>query len=351
MALKISDRPIGVIGGGNFGTSIANLLAHNNRSVLLCYKTRSRADEISKTRKSAGQNLNDTVMVTSDLPKLCQDCNIIFPIVPSTRFRELTEELKSYLKPSHIIIHGIKGFVMDREFENLNNFEQLEAESVKTVSQFIRQVTPVVRIGCLAGPNLAKEIAEGQPAASVIASEFNEVIEIGKTLLKSDRFLIYGSSDIIGIELCGILKNIIAIGAGTIAGLGLGDNSKAMFISRGLVEMVMIGKALGANPAAFIGLAGVGDLIATCSSPKSRNFQVGYGLAKAEPLDQIIKRIQEVAEGIRTTAVVRELSRIYKVKCPLTETIYKLLKGDMTVQDAQSYLMKFPFRAEIDFLD
>ena len=131
-----------------------------------------------------------------------------------------------------------------------------------------------MRVGCLAGPNLAREIAEKKPAATVVASHFDEVIKMGEKLLKNDRFLIYGSNDLIGIELCGVLKNIIAVGAGTIAGLGLGDNSNALFISRGLVEMVHIGKALGGNASAFLGLAGVGDLIATSASNFSRRFLI-----------------------------------------------------------------------------
>jgi glycerol-3-phosphate dehydrogenase (NAD(P)+) len=203
----------------------------------------------------------------------------------------------------------------------------------------------------MAGPNLAREIAEHKPAATVIASEFDEVIKVGQYLLKNDRFLIYGSNDLIGIELCGILKNIIAVGAGTISGMGLGENAKALVISRGLVEMVYIGKSMGGNAQAFLGLAGVGDLVATCSSKLSRNFTVGHRLAQGEKIDDIIESMEEVAEGVKTIRLIHQLAKTLKVRAPITDTLYKIIHGDITVQEANKYLMKFPFRVEIDFLD
>jgi glycerol-3-phosphate dehydrogenase (NAD(P)+) len=218
------------------------------------------------------------------------------------------------------------------------------------MSEVIKEESSVVRIGCLAGPNLAREISEKKPAATVIASHFDEVIKVGQNLLKTDRFLIYGSNDLIGIELCGILKNIIAVGAGTINGLELGENAKALFISRGLVEMVHIGTALGGNAQAFLGLAGVGDLVATSSSSLSRNFTVGNRLAKGESIDEIIESMEEVAEGVKTIDIINELSRTYDVRCPITETLHRIIKKEMSVGDAHRYLMKFPLRAEIDFL-
>jgi len=163
--------------------------------------------------------------------------------------------------------------------------------------------------------------------------------------------MIYGSPDLIGIELCGILKNIIAVGAGTIAGMDLGENAKSLFISRGLVEMVYIGKALGGNVQAFFGLAGVGDLIATCTSNLSRNFTVGYRLAKGEKLDEIIESMEEVAEGVKTINIVNQLAESYKVRRPITETLHRIIHDEMTIQEAHAYLMNFPFRAEIDFLE
>lgn len=346
-----SKKPIGVVGAGSFGTAMANILAEKNNKVLLYTRTPERATELQKTRECCGQSLHDHIEVTNDLEQIGKSCDVIFPIVPSANFRAMMKGLSPFLRPYHILIHGTKGFDLNvPAWSKINHQNPLTREHVRTMSEVIREESSVVRIGCLAGPNLAREISARKPAATVVASHFDEVIRVGQNLLKNDRFLIYGSNDLIGIELCGILKNIIAVGAGTIAGLGLGDNSRALFISRGLVEMVHIGKALGGNAQAFLGLAGVGDLIATSASSLSRNYTVGYRLAKGESIEEIISSMEEVAEGVKTIEIINELSRSYKVRCPITETLYRIINQEMSVDDAHKYLMKFPFRAEIDFI-
>lgn len=351
MASKsISKAPIGVIGAGSFGTAVANILAENNKAVYLYARSAEKARIINQTRISAGHQLHERVEVITDLEKLGSSCEIIFPIVPSANFRSMMKQLAPYLKPYHILIHGTKGFDLNVDRDKINRQNPLSREHVRTMSEVILEESSVVRVGCLAGPNLAREISERKPAATVVASHFDEVIRVGQSLLKNDRFLIYGSNDLIGIELCGILKNIIAVGAGTIDGLGLGENARALFVSRGLVEMVHIGKTLGGNAQAFLGLAGVGDLIATCTSSLSRNYSVGQRLAKGEDINAIIDSMEEVAEGVKTVNIINELSRTYKVRCPITETLYKILHKEMTPEDAHRYLMKFPFRAEIDFI-
>lgn len=345
-----SEKSVGVIGAGSFGTAVANILAERNKQVLLYARTAERANAIHQTRTSAGQQLSDRIEITNDLQYLGTSCDVIFPIVPSANFRAMMKELSPYLKPYHILIHGTKGFDLNVDRKKIDDHNPLTRDHVRTMSEVIKEESSVVRVGCLAGPNLAREISEKKPAATVIASHFDEVIRIGQSLLKNDRFLIYGSNDLIGIELCGILKNIIAVGAGTIEGLELGENAKALFVSRGLVEMVHIGKALGGNAQAFLGLAGVGDLIATSSSTLSRNFTVGRRLAQGEDIDSIIESMEEVAEGVKTIEIINELSRTYKVRCPITETLNRIIQKDMSVDDAHKYLMKFPFRAEIDFI-
>lgn len=351
MSSKSSSKmPVGVLGAGSFGTVIANLLAEKNE-VILYARTPERAKTINDARASSGQPLHDNITVTNDLELVGKSCHIIFPVVPSANLRDLIRNLSPFLKPYHILIHGTKGFdVILPENKQLNANRPLSREYVKTMSEVIVEESSVVRVGCLAGPNLASEMANKQPAASVIASHFDEVINAGQQLLKNDRLLIYGNNDLIGVELCGVLKNIIAIGAGVIHGLDLGENAKALLISRGMVEMIYIGQALGGNTKAFIGLAGVGDLIATCSSTHSRNFTVGTRLAKGEKIKDIIETMEETAEGVRTIEIVKSLSEHYKVRCPITEALYNIIHDEMTVDDAMSYLMKFPFRAEIDFL-
>lgn len=352
MVSKITSRekPVGVIGAGSFGTAIANILAEKNNVLLYSHRP-ERVAAIAESRTSNGHALNDNIEVTNDLERMGSSCEVLFPIVPSANFRSMMVELSPFLKPYHILIHGTKGFDQNLGKRKINTNNKLSRKHIRTMSEVILEESSVVRVGCLAGPNLAREISEHKPAASVVASHFNEVISTGQALLRNDRFLIYGSNDLIGIELCGILKNIIAVGAGTIAGLGLGENSRALFISRGLVEMVHIGKVLGGNAQAFLGLAGVGDLIATSGSSLSRNYTVGYRLAQGETISEIIESMEEVAEGVKTIDIINELSKTYKVRCPITETLYRIIQGEMSVNDAHKFLMKFPFRSEIDFLD
>lgn len=347
-----SKETIGVIGAGSFGTAIANILAENDADVILYIRDLEKTKRIAKSRISAGQKLHQNIAVTNELEEVPKKCEVIYPMVPSANFREMVIKLAPHLRPYHVLIHGTKGFdlyVPKKQKINRNN--PLTREHVKTMSEVIQEETSVLRVGCLAGPNLARELDERKPAATVVASHFDEVVRIGQRLLKNDRFMIYGSRDLIGIELCGVLKNIIAVGAGTIAGMDLGENAKSLFISRGLVEMVYIGKALGGNAQAFLGLAGVGDLIATCTSNLSRNFTVGYRLAQGETLEQIIDSMEEVAEGVKTINIVNQLAGSYRVRCPITETLHKIIHNQMTIQEAHGYLMSFPFRAEIDFIE
>ncbi|WP_420318121.1 NAD(P)H-dependent glycerol-3-phosphate dehydrogenase [Ekhidna sp.] len=347
-----SDEVVGVIGAGSFGTAVANILAENNAKVILYIRDPEKTKKIEKERVSSGQKLRKNIEVTNNLEEVPQQCEVIFPMVPSANFRDMVIKLAPHLRPYHVLIHGTKGFDLFVPTEQkIDKNNPLTREHVKTISEVIKEETSVLRIGCLAGPNLAKELDQRKPAASVVASHFDEVVKIGQRLLKNDRFMIYGSRDLIGIELCGILKNIIAVGAGTIAGMNLGENAKSLFISRGLVEMVYIGKALGGNAQAFLGLAGVGDLIATCTSNLSRNFTVGYRLAKGEKLEEIIESMDEVAEGIKTINIVNQLAESYRVRCPITETLYRIIHDEMTIQEAHTYLMSFPFRAEIDFIE
>lgn len=347
-----SKEVIGVIGGGSFGTAISNIIAENEADVLLYIRDPKKAERIKKERVSSGQKLYNNIQITNDLKEVAESCEVIFPMVPSANFRDMILKIAPYLRPYHVLIHGTKGFdLFVPKKEKISAANPLSREHVKTISEVIKEETSVLRVGCLAGPNLAKELDQRKPAATVVASHFDEVIAIGQRLLRNDRFMIYGSKDLIGIELCGILKNIIAVGAGTIAGMDLGENAKSLFISRGLVEMVYIGQALGGNAQAFLGLAGVGDLIATCTSNLSRNYTVGFRLAKGETLDQIIESMEEVAEGVKTINIVKQLADSYRVRCPITVTLHKIIHQEMTIEEAHSYLMSFPFRAEIDFIE
>lgn len=344
------DKPIGVIGAGNFGSAVANLLAPQ-RKVLLYARDEAVIERITAHGENRGHKMHPNVEPVTDMALVAQSCDIIFPIVPSAHFRSMMKRLSHYLHPYHLLIHGTKGFdIRLPAGQTLSTVKTLDRNHVKTMSEVIMEESVVVRVGCLAGPNLSKELAAGQPAATVIASPFNEVIQIGKRLLRNDHFQVYGNNDLVGVELAGVLKNVIAIAAGALSGMGYGENAKGLLISRGMVEMVYLGRALGGNTKAFLGVAGVGDLVTTCNSSLSRNFNVGYRLAKGETLKDILSSTDEIAEGINTVQIAKKCAEHYKVRAPITTTLYKVLFEDLTVKQALDYLMRYPLHVDIDFL-
>ncbi len=344
------DKPVGVVGAGNFGSVIANILARHRR-VLLYARDEDVVKKILKTRENRGHKLHKNILPTNDLAYLASQCDVIFPIVPSAHFRSMMRKLSPYLHPYHILIHGTKGFdIRLPKGETIETVESLSRAQVRTMSEVIREESVVVRVGCLAGPNLSRELAQRQPGATVVASPFQEVIQTGKRLLRNNRFQVYENTDLVGVEIAGVLKNIIAIGSGCLSGLGYGENAKGLLISRGAVEMVYLGRILGGNTKAFLGVAGIGDLVATCNSPTSRNYTVGYRLAKGESLNEILEEMQEVAEGINTIRIVKKCAEYYKARPLITDTLYKVLFEGMTVQEAVDYLMRYPLNVEIDFL-
>lgn len=345
-----SDKPIGVIGAGNFGSVIANILALN-RKVILYARKEADVKSILETHEHRGYPMNSNIEPTHNLAYLANQCDVIFPMVPSAHFRTMMKQLSPYLHPYHILIHGTKGFdITLPEGKTIEEVETLTRKQVKTMSEVIKEESVVVRVGCLAGPNLSKELAQRQPGATVVASHFTEVCQLGKKLLRNDRFQVYENNDIVGVEIAGVLKNIIAIASGALSGLGYGENAKGLLISRGAVEMVYLGRALGGDLKAFLGVAGIGDLVTTCNSPMSRNFTVGYRLAKGEKLADILADMKEVAEGVNTVRVAKKCADHYKVRALITDRLYKVLFEGMTVEEALEFLMRYPLNVDIDFL-
>ncbi len=352
MASKNSSKPkkIGVVGVGSFGTAIANMLAEKNE-VMVYARKEEIVEEINTSHIASGRELSPTIKATFDPEELCKSCNILFFMVPSAAFVEVVRRFAPHLYPFHLIIHGTKGLALNLgSGESLETVQKLKRSQILTMSEVILQETVAVRVGCLAGPNISKELSLGQPAATVIASKYNEVILEGQRLLRSERFQVYGNSDIIGVELSGVLKNIIAIAAGAIAGLGLGENAKGLLISRGMVEMVHLSKALGGSVQSVIGLAGVGDLVTTCNSVDSRNFTVGYRLAKGETLDQILLTMDEVAEGVNTVRIIDAFIKTAGIRAPITENLHRVLFEDLPIDEALAFLMKYPFSVDVDFV-
>jgi glycerol-3-phosphate dehydrogenase (NAD(P)+) len=336
----------GIIGAGSFGTAIANLLALNVDVLLL---SRNEADvlKINETHRHQNIDLHKRVRATTDFEELTARCTTLFPIVPSGSFRKMMRDIGPFLTPAHIVIHGTKGFDVYNQ-QNPEKFEPLISDYVHTMSQVILQESSVRRVGCLSGPNLATEILEGQPTATVVASKFTEVINIGKKVLTSPAFKVYGNRDILGAELAGALKNIIAIGSGVLRGKGLGKNIQAMLITHGLLEMVRFGQTFGASVGAFYGTAGVGDLIATATSQNSRNFTFGYRLGQGETVVEIQKTMPELAEGVRTLQITYALAKRIRLKVPITQMLYRIVFEDYDIGEAIQYLLSYPYDVDID---
>jgi len=341
-------KPAGVIGAGSFGITVAKLLSENV-DVLLFSRKEALVHHINNKHEHLGYALSERVTATMDLKFICASCDVIFLVVPSGAMRATMQAMSAYLRPYHIVIHGTKG--LDT---SLINDEDLEAghfdiKQVCTMSEVISQESSVLRIGCMAGPNLAKEILSNLPAASVIASEFDEVIKTGKDLLTSKRFTIFGSYDLKGAEISGSYKNIIALASGIVSGLGLGKNMEALLITRGLSEMIEYGTSLGLSGQAFFGAAGLGDLIATSTSEKSRNFAFGYRFARGEKRDDIINSSSEVVEGVRTLKIIYFLAKYHQIPLPITNLLYRVIYEDFDVRKAIEILMSIPNAPDVDF--
>ena len=336
---------IGIVGAGSFGLAISKL-ASENSNVLLYSRRKELVNQINKTSTYRNISFNHLVKCTGDLEEIASQCSLLIPIVASAHFRSVIKELSPYLNPEHILIHGTKGF--DLKSEEFNSQNDLLLKDVKTMSDVILEETNVLRIGALTGPNLAEEILNGLPTATVVASEYDEVINRGRKALSGRSFFVYGSHDLRGAELAGALKNIIALASGMVTANELGKNVQAILITLGLREMMAIGEALSANPKSFLGTAGMGDLIATSTSVKSRNFSTGYRLAKGEKLEDVLNSTEEVVEGIRSLKVAYEIINNYNLQAPLIKSIYGMVFQQKDVRSNIAALMKFPFRMDMD---
>ncbi|MCL4109163.1 UNVERIFIED_CONTAM: hypothetical protein GTU68_028344 [Idotea baltica] len=247
------------------------------------------------------------------------------------------------------MIHGTKG--LDLTDVNLTGpGVQIKKKNIRTISQVIQEETQVVRIGCISGPNLSSEIQKGLPAATVLASNFDEVINLGHAALTTPHFKIYGSHDLIGTELAGALKNMIALGTGIAAGMSSGKNIEAFLISRGLREMIKIGEALGANPFTFFGTAGLGDLMATATSPDSRNFMFGFQIGSGKTSEEVQRQTTELVEGVRTVELIYHFAQTYQLDVPMVEVLYAIIFRKLPIQDGFSYLLDYPYGLDVDYM-
>ena len=342
-----TNLPVGVIGSGSFGTAIAMLLAYNV-DVIIYSRQVEVVKNINENHQHLGYTLSERIRATNDLEEVAKRCHLIFPIVPSVNFRQMTQSISPYLRPYHILIHGTKGF--DLSVDLGESDKVLKREEVHTMSEVILQETVVVRVGCLSGPNLSAEIMSGQPAATVIGSRFSEVIKLGRRVLNSQQFHVFGSYEILGAELAGALKNAIAIGSGVLGGLGMGKNIQALLITRGLVEMVYLANSMGVSSKAFLGTAGIGDLVATATSTNSRNYTFGTLLAKGMTLKEISESMSELAEGVRTIQIMHRLAAHYNQHAPITNMLHRVVFKGFDIYKAIEYLMTYPYAVDVDFI-
>jgi len=308
---------IAIIGTTIWGITLGVMLAHKGLQVRLWARTEREATELRNVRPNpallSGIIFPPQLSITSSLSEALADVKAIILAVPSQTMRHNIRLVASYLKRSMLVLSAAKG---------------LEVGSSKRMSQVINEeINPQFRsnVCVVSGPNLSLEILRGLPAVTVVAAEGEDVARKAQKLLATPNLCVYTNTDVIGVELGGALKNIIALGAGMADGLGYGDNAKAAFMTRGLTEMTALGVALGANPLTFSGLAGLGDLIATCSSPLSRNHYVGVELTKGRSLEEITKSMSGVAEGVSTTVAAWNLAQQLGLEMPITGKIYQVL--------------------------
>ncbi|MGX1126022.1 NAD(P)H-dependent glycerol-3-phosphate dehydrogenase [Pseudomonas defluvii] len=332
------QQPVAVLGGGSFGTAVANLLAENGVRVRQWMRDPEQAEAMRCNRENPrylkGIKLHPGVEPVTDLLATLQGSELIFVALPSSALRSVLAPHAGLLS-GKMLVSLTKG---------------IEAQSFKLMSQILEEIAPQARIGVLSGPNLAREVAEHALTATVVASEDEALCRSVQAVLHGRTFRVYASSDRFGVELGGALKNVYAIIAGMAVALGMGENTKSMLITRALAEMTRFAVSQGANPMTFLGLAGVGDLIVTCSSPKSRNYQVGYALGQGLSLEQAVSRLGEVAEGVNTLKVLKVKAQELQVYMPLVAGLHAILFEGRTLNQVIELLMRGEPKTDVDFI-
>ena len=305
---------VAVLGGGSFGTVIANIIANNGHRVRLWLRNTALAESINDQRENSeylpGYLLDEKLQATASLATAVEAVDVVFVAVPSGSFRKVVRELASHVSPQTLVISLTKG---------------IEPGGFRLMSEILGEEMPANPRGVLSGPNLAREIAAGHVTASVIASADPDINTRIHDLLHSESFLIYSSADMYGVELGGALKNVYAILAGVGAALELGENTVGMLLTRSLAEMSRFAVHMGANPMTFLGLSGIGDLFVTCSSPLSRNYRIGLAVGRGQPLDEILEAMDQVAEGINTLGLLKAEADRRGVEMPLVKGLYAIL--------------------------
>ena len=331
-----------VLGGGSFGTTMANLAASNSCDTVMWIRDAQTAAEIEHTRINRHYlpdfTLDSTLQITADLTFALRHCDILLVAIPSHSFRKILQQIAPLLSSCDKLPHVV------------SLTKGIEKETFYLMSDIIREELPQVEYGVLSGPNLAKEIMQGMPAGTVIASPSETLRLAVQNALHGPLFRVFASDDVHGVELGGALKNIYAVAMGMGAAFGIGENSKSMLITRALAEMSRFAVKLGANPLTFLGLSGVGDLFATSNSPLSRNYQIGYALGQGKTLDEAVHALGQTAEGINTIVQVRAKAAQLDVYMPITCALYDVNFDQQAPMNVALALIKNGYRSDVEFV-
>jgi glycerol-3-phosphate dehydrogenase (NAD(P)+) len=328
-------RPsVAVIGAGAWGTTLASMCARRGPTVIWAFED-DVAGEIDARRTNSvylqGFELPAALRATRSMEEAMREADVVVVAVPSSYFRGVLEQAAPFVRPALPVVSVAKG---------------LEPGSLLRMTEVIAQILPRNPRAVLSGPNLAREVMAGQAAGAVVACRDAEVAKLLQGVFNSALYRVYTSHDVVGVEVAGALKNVVAIAAGMADGVGVGDNTRALVITRGLAELTRLGVAMGAETRTFAGLAGVGDLLATCVSPLSRNRHVGVQLGRGRKLDEIVGEMRMVAEGVHTCGVALELGERHGVEMPIAREIHRVVHGEITALEAYRELVRRPPGAE-----
>jgi len=338
----MTNKTITVLGAGSWGTALSLVLADNRYNVRLWSYCKEQVEKINKTKKNENYLpdilLPETIIAYHDLEEAVKNCETIIVAVPTKAVREVMKKLLTHIKNPVTIVHVCKG---------------IEPGSLKRVSEIIKEEMPdylLKDIVVLSGPSHAEEVSLRHPTTVAVASENLAAAEMVQELFMNTNFRVYTNPDVIGVEIGGALKNIIALAAGISDGLGYGDNAKAALMTRGLAEIARLGTKMGANPLTFSGLTGIGDLIVTCTSVHSRNWRAGNALGKGETLEKILHSMGQTVEGVRTTKAAYQLAEKYQVNMPISTILYKVLFENLNPKAAVDELMTRKKKHEMEDL-
>lgn len=328
---------ISILGAGSWGTAVGVMLAKNGHSVRMWSHNEEKCYDLKKYRENKpylpGVEIPQNIEFTSDI-STCQNTDITIIAVPSHAMRETARKFRPYTKEGQIILNISKG---------------LEDDTHYTISQILRDELPDCEIAVMSGPSHAEEVARGIPTTNVISAQSEECAEKIQDTIMNPSFRVYTNPDMLGVELGGALKNVIALCAGILDGLNLGDNSKAALMTRGIVEIARLGTAMGANPETFYGLSGIGDLIVTCTSIHSRNRRAGILIGQGKSCDEATAEVNMVVEGIKTCRAAKELAASLNIEMPIVNEAYKVLFEGMPPENTVSNLMNRSKKHESEF--